>query len=430
MVCSSVWRTPLKGTGKVDQMEVLLTHCAALDVHKASVQVCCITPGTKGKPFVEERKVSTFTADLLALRDWLKEAQVTHVALESTGSYWRPIYNILECHFELLLVNPNHVKNVPGRKTDVNDARWLAQLLQHGLIRPSFVPPASQRALRDLTRTRTSLVEDKNRLVNRIQKTLEDANIKLACVASNVVGVSGQAILRALIGGEFDPHELAQLACGRMRSKMAQLEEALLGYLKPYHALILSEFLCQIDSLEASIERLETAIEEACAPFREAVVLLDDIPGIGQTTAQVILSEIGADMSRFPSPAHLCAWAGVAPGNHESAGKQLSGRTRKGNRALRRALIEAARAGVKTKGSYLQAQYNRLRFRCGSNRALVAVAHSILQSIYYLLIRNEPYRDLGEDHFDKLRPARTAKRLVSRLERLGYQVSLAGGATA
>jgi transposase len=405
-------------------MEPLLTHCAALDVHKANVQVCCISPDALGKPQIQERKFPTFTQDLLALRDWLQQAQVTHVAMESTGDYWKPIYNILEGHFELLLVNPHHVKNVPGRKTDVNDARWLAQLLQHGLVKPSFVPPAQQRALRDLTRTRTSLVEDKNRLVNRIQKTLEDANIKLACVASDVVGVSGQAILRALIAGQDDPHELAQLARGRMRSKMTELEAALKGYLKAHHALILSELLCQIDCLEASIERLDEAIEEASAPFREAVVLLDSIPGIGQITAQVILSEIGTDMSRFPSAAHLCAWAGVAPGNHQSAGKQHSGRTRKGNRALRRALVEAARAGVKAKQTYLQAQYHRLRSRCGSNRAIVAVAHSILQSIYYLLVRKEPYRDLGAAHFDKLRPAQATKRLVARLEQLGYQVTL------
>ena len=365
-------------------MEPLLTHCAALDVYKATVQVCCISPDTAGNPQIQERKFPTFTQDLLALRDWLKEAQVTHVAMESTGDYWKPIYNILEGHFELLLVNPHHVKNVPGRKTDVNDARWLAQLLQHGLIKPSFVPPAQQRALRDLTRTRTSLVEDKNRLVNRIQKTLEDANIKLACVASDVVGVSGQAILRALIGGQKDPQELAQLARGRMRSKLTELEAALRGYLQAHHALILSELLCQIDSLEASIERLDEAIEGASAPFRDAVVLLDSIPGVGQTTAQVILSEIGTDMSRFASAAHLCAWAGVAPGNHQSAGKQHSGRTRKGNRALRRALVEAARAGVKAKETYLQAQYYRLRSRCGSNRAihyrtLSMTVHSLLR---------------------------------------------------
>ena len=411
-------------------MQPLLTHCAALDVHKANVQVCCIRPDATGKPQIQERKFPTFTQDLLALRDWLKQAQVTHVAMESTGDYWKPIYNVLEGHFELLLVNPHHVKNVPGRKTDVNDARWLAQLLQHGLVKPSFVPPAQQRALRDLTRTRTSLVEDKNRLVNRIQKTLEDANIKLACVASDVVGVSGQAILRALIGGQTDPHELARLARGRLRSKMSELEVALRGYLQAHHALILSELLCQIDSLEASLERLDEAIEQASAPFREAVVLIDGIPGVGQTTAQVIVSEIGTDMSRFPSAAHLCAWAGVAPGNHESAGKQHSGRTRKGNRALRRALVEAARAAVKAKETYLQAQYHRLRSRCGSNRAIVAVAHSILQSIYYLLVRNEPYRDLGAAHFDKLRPAQATKRLVARLEQLGYQVTLQTQAAA
>lgn len=405
-------------------MEVLLTHCAALDVHKASIQVCCLTPDANGKSVLQERKFTTFTAEIIALRDWLKEAEVTHVALESTGSYWRPIYNLLEGHFELLLVNPHHVKNVPGRKTDVKDARWLVQLLQHGLVRPSFIPPETQRALRDLTRTRTSFVDEKTRLINRIQKTLEDANIKLSCVASDVVGVSGRAMLSALIGGERDPLRLAELAKGRMRSKLAELEAALLGHVKPHHALILAELLCQIDSVEASIERLETAIEEGSAPYREAVVFLDGVPGIGVTGARTILSEIGTDMSRFPTASHLCAWAGVAPGNNESAGKQRSGKTRQGNRALRRALVEAARAAVKTKGSYLQAQYYRLKPRCGSNRAIVAVAHSILQSIYYLLVRNESYKELGADYFDKRRPANTTKRLVDRLEHLGYKVTL------
>jgi transposase len=405
-------------------MQPLLTHCAALDIHKASVQVCRITPDATNSPVVEERKFSTFTGDLIALRDWLKEAGVTHVAMESTGAYWKPIYNLLEDHFELLLVNPHHVKNVPSRKTDVKDARWLAQLLQHGLVNPSFVPPAEQRALRDLTRIRTSLVQEKTRLVNRIQATLEDANIKLGCVATDVLGVSGRQMLAALIGGEHDPAGLAQLAKGRMRSKIAELEAALTGHLKPHHALILSELLCQIDSLEASIERLNAAIEERSAPYRYAIVLLDGIPGIGQTTAEVILSEIGSNMSHFPTASHLCAWAGVAPGNNESAGKQRSGKTRKGNRALRCALVEAARAAVKVKGSYLQAQYRRLYARRGDGRAIVAVAHSMLQSIYYLLLRNEPYKELGADFFDKQRPSDTTKRLVARLENLGYKVTL------
>ena len=411
-------------------MDTLLTHCAGLDIHKANVQACRLIQDENGRTLMEEREFSTFTGDLIVLRDWLEAAGVTHVAMESTGSYWRPIFNILEAHFELLLVNPRHVKNVPGRKTDVNDARWLAQLLQHGLLKPSFVPPEQQRILQDLTRMRTSLVEEQNRLVNRIQKTLEDANIKLACIASDVMGVSGRQILAALLRGERDGAELAQLARGRMRSKIAELEAALLGHLKPHHALILTELLCQIDSLDASIGRLEAAIEERMAPFREAVVLLDGIPGIAETTAHVILSEIGTDMSRFPTAAHLCAWAGVAPGNNQSGGKQRPGKTRKGNHALRRALVEAARAGVKKKNSYLQAQYHRLKSRCGANRALVAVAHSILQSIYYLLVRNEPYKDLGGDYFDKRRPESTAKRLVGRLEQLGYKVTLEAEAVA
>jgi transposase len=277
-------------------MEALLSHCAALDVHKATVQVCRITPDTNSKLIIEERKLATFTSDLLLLRDWLKEGGVTHVAMESTGDYWKPIYNILEGYFELLLVNPQHIKAVPGRKTDVKDARWLAQLLQHGLVRPSFVPDAQQRALRDLTRTRTTLVQERARLVNRVQKILEDANIKLSCVATDVMGVSSRQILTALIQGQSDPLELAQRARGRLRNKMAELEAALQGQVKAHHALILSEFLCQIDSLEASIERLDAAIEEASAPYKEALVLLDSIPGVGQRTAEVILSEIGTDM--------------------------------------------------------------------------------------------------------------------------------------
>jgi transposase len=411
-------------------MEALLTHCAALDVHKADVYVCRITPDQNGKPAYQERKFDTFTRDLLALRDWLKEGGVTHVAMESTGDYWKPIYNVLEGHFELLLVNPQHVKNVPGRKTDVKDARWLAQLLEHGLIQPSFVPAAEQRVLRDLTRARTSMAEERVRLINRVHKTLEDANIKLACVATDVMGVSGRAMLEALIAGHSNAQSLAQLARGRLRSKMAPLEAALQGQVKAHHGLILTELLCQIDSVEASIERLDVAIEEASAPFAEAIVLVDGIPGIGHTTAQVILSEIGTEMERFATAGHLCAWAGVAPGNQESAGKQRSGKTRKGNRALRRALVEAARAAVKCKGTYLQAQYRRLCPRCGSNRATVAVAHSILQIVYYLLVRKEPYRELGGDYFDKRRPANTTKRLVTRLEKLGYTVTLEMAAAA
>lgn len=405
-------------------MEVVYTHCAGLDVHKKTVVACCLTPHPEGGWQSETRTFSTMTRDLLSLADWLLARGSTHVAMESTGEYWKPIFNILEGLVEVLLVNAAHVKHVPGRKTDVKDAQWLAELLQHGLLRPSFIPPVLIRELRDLTRQRSNFVRTRATLCNRVQKVLEGANIKLASVASDVLGVSGRLMLEALVGGETDAQLMAELARGRLRQKRELLAQALEGRVKPHQRFILTELLCQVDSLDETIARFDEQIERACLPFAEAVERLDTIPGVGRETAEVIVAEIGADMTRFPSAQHLAAWAGVAPGNHESGGKRLSGRVRHGNQALRRALLQAAKAAAHTKATYLAAQYHRLVRRRGKKRASVAVAHSILVIAYHLLAREEEYRELGADYFDQQRPEATAKRLLHRLEKLGYQVTL------
>lgn len=405
-------------------MQVLYPHCAGLDVHKKTVVACLITPAPQGGWQHEVRSFSTMTRDLLALSDWLLEAGCTHVAMESTGEYWKPVFNILEAHFAVLLVNAQHIKAVPGRKTDVKDAQWIAELLQHGLLRASFIPPVAQRELRELTRYRTTFVRERATLVNRVQKVLESANSKLASVATDVLGVSGRARLQALVADETDTGAMAELAKGRLREQREQLVQAREGRVQAHHRFVLTELLGQIDSLEDTIARFAQQIEAYRAPFAEAVELLDTIPGVGQETAEVIVAEMGADMRRFPTARHLAAWAGLAPGNHESAGKQRTGRTRKGNQALRQGLIQAAHAAAHTKNTYLAAQYHRLAARRGSKRAIVAVAHSMLVIAYWLLSRHEPYRELGGDYFDRQRPAATATRLVRRLENLGYHVIL------
>ncbi len=405
-------------------MDILYPRCAGLDVHKKFVVACRITRDANGKSVLELRTFSTMTADLLALLDWLEGAGVTHVAMESTGEFWKPVYNLLEGHFELLLVNAKHMKNVPGRKTDVKDAQWIAELLQIGLLKASFVPPAGQRELRDLTRYRSTFIRERATLVNRVQKALESANIKLSSVATDVLGVSGRAILEALIGGESDPVRLAELSKGRLRDKREQLVQALTGRFGAHHRLIVAELLCQIDSLEESIARFDAAILEATAPFEQVVRRLDAVPGVGRSAAEAILSEIGLDMERFGSSGRLSAWAGVAPGNHESGGKRLSGRVRQGNQALRRILVQCAHAAARTKGTYLWSLYHRLAARRGKKRAILAVAHSILVSIYHMLLRNESYTELGHDYLDQLKPEATAKRLVGRLETLGFEVTL------
>jgi transposase len=405
-------------------MRIIYEQVAGLDVHKKTVVAAISVRQPDGQWLQERRTFGTMTADLLALSDWLTGHEVTHVAMESTGEYWKPVFNILEENFAVILVNAQHLSKVPGRKTDQSDADWLAELMQCGLLQASFIPPVGQRELRELTRYRTTFIRERARLVNRVQKVLESANIKLASVASDVLGVSGRAMLEAIIAGEASPAAMAELAKGRLREKRVQLEQALEGRVKAHHRFVLTELLCQIDSLEETIDRFNEQIEAYCRPFEEAVVLLDTIPGVARQTAEIIVSEIGTDMSRFPTADHLAAWAGVAPGNNQSGGKRRKGKTRKGNKPLGAALNQAAHAAARTKDTYLSAQYHRLARRIGRNKAIMAVAHSIVVIAYHLIQRQEPYRELGGDYFDKRRPQATAKHLVKRLEKLGFQVSL------
>jgi len=405
-------------------MRVINPRAGGLDVHKKTV-VASVRVMEQDEQLVEaKRTFGTMTADLLALSDWLAAREVTVVAMESTGEFWKPVFNVLEGNFEVLLVNAQHVSKVPGRKTDQSDAEWLAELLQYGLLKPSFIPPLGQRELRELTRYRTSFIRERVNLVNRVHKVLESANIKLASVATDLMGVSGRAMLAALIDGQASPAEMAELAKGRLRDKREALTKALDGRVKAHHRFVLTELLCQIDSLDETLARFDEQIEAYCRPFEAAVTVVDTIPGVGRQTAEGMVAEIGADMTRFDSANHLASWAGVAPGNHESAGKRRSGRTRTGNRPLNVLLNQAAHAAIRTKGTYLSAQYHRLAGRIGKKKAIVAVEHSILVIAYFLISRNEPYRELGGDYFDRRQPETTAKRLVKRLEHLGYQVVL------
>jgi transposase len=407
-------------------MEPVYERCCGLDVHKKTVVACVRTPAGH-----ETRTFGTMTRDVLTLADWLGEHQVTHVAMESTGVYWKPVYNILEGNFTVLVVNAQHLKAVPGRKTDVKDAEWIARLLQHGLVRGSFIPDRAQRDLRDLTRHRTSLVRDRVCVVQRIQKVLEDTNLKLASVATDIVGLSSRTMLERLLSGEKNAAILAGLAKGRLRQKREALEAALEGVLRPHHRFLLVELLAQLDYLEEAVERVSGKIQEYTAPFQQEIEQLDTIPGINRTQAETLLAEVGADVSRFPTPGHLSSWAGVCPGNDESAGKRRSGKIRRGSPWLRTALVEAAHGAGRTKNTYLGAQYHRLAARRGKKKALVAVAHSILVIAYHVLTRKEPYHDLGSNYFDERDRVRIEKRLTKRLERLGYNVTLEPvGATA
>ncbi len=405
-------------------MDVIYERCCGLDIHKRSVVACLIVPGAEGMPHKEIRTFGTMTADLLALADWLGGHAVTHVAMESTGVYWQPIYNVLEDQFTLLLVNARHVKAVPGRKTDVRDCEWLADLLQHGLLQASFVPDRPQRELRELTRYRTSLIRERTAEVNRLQKTLEGANIKLASVATDITGTSGRAMLAALVAGTTDARTLADLAKGRLREKLPDLERALTGQMAAHQRFLLAQQLAHIDFLEVAIDRVSAEIAEQLRPFEEAISRLDTIPGVGRRIAEVLLAEIGPDMTRFPSASHLASWAGMCPGNNESAGKRKSGKTRKGSPWLRAALVEAAQAAGRTKQTYLGAQYRRLALRRGTKRAVIAVGHTILVIAYYLLQRDDRYHDLGPHYFDERDRQLVQRRLVRRLEQLGFKVSL------
>jgi transposase len=408
-------------------MDTLYPCCAGLDVHKETVVACVRRALPGGHVRQEVRTFRTETSGLLALADWLTDAGVTHAAMESTGVYWKPVWNLLEGVVELLLVNAEHIKQVPGRKTDVKDSQWIAELLQHGLLRPSFVPERPMRDLRDLTRQRVQLVRQKVQVANRIQKTLEDANIKLASVASDVLGVSGRDMLRALVRGESDPVVLADLARQRLRAKIPQLQEALLGEVTDHHRFLLGMLLDQVEFLEGQIARLGTRIGEVLpAPFAEAIGRLQTIPGIDRRAAENIVAEIGPDMKPFASAGHLASWVGICPGNHESAGKRRSGRTTKGNTWLRVVLVQCAWAASHTKGTYLSAQYKRLAARRGKKRALVAVGHTLLGIVYAVLKKRSTYRELGADYQEKQQDKqRLAQRLLDRLEKLGVKVTVA-----
>jgi len=405
-------------------MEVMHQHCAGLDVHKKTV-VACVRLASEGKVVTEVKTFATTTQGLLTLSDWLSANRCTHVAMEATGVYWKPVWHVLsDGEVELVLANAAHVKNVPGRKTDVSDATWLAELLAHGLIRASFVPDGQTQELRTLLRTRKQLVRERTRHVQRIHKTLEDANIKLDAELSDVLGKSGRAILNALVAGETDPVRLAALAYPNVKSPQAQLREALRGRLTSHHRFLLQLHLGQIDGLDAAIGTIDREVEDNLAPFRAAVDLVKTIPGVSTLGAEVIVSEIGLDMSRFPTVGHLLSWAGLCPRNDESAGKRRSSRLRKGAQWLKTTLVQCSWAAKNKKGSYLQAQFLRLKSRRGPQKAICAVAASILTAVYHMLKDGTEYQDLGPDHFNRRSKLTQTQRLVRRLEHMGFAVDI------
>jgi transposase len=404
-------------------VERIVERPGALDVHKASV-TACVRVWHERDLTEHVAEFQTTVQGLLALRDWLETFGVKQLAMEATGIYWRPVWAVLEDRFELMLVNARHVKQVPGRKTDVKDAQWLCQLLEAGLLRPSFVPPKPIRTLRNLTRYRKTQINDRQREAARLHKILEDTGIKLGCVASDIMGKSGRAMLDALVAGTTDPVVLADLARGQLRKKIPALRKALEGRFDTEHALIVGQILAHIDFLDEAIDRLSDAIEEQIAPFAAQRDLLMTIPGVKRRTAEVLIAEIGVDMSAFPTAKHLASWAGVCPGNDQSAGKRRSGRTGKGSKWLRATLTEAALAATKTKNSYLAAQYQRLRGRRGHSKAVTAVGHSILTAAWHMLQTGELYRDLGSDYYNRQNPDRLTKRLIRQLEALGHHVTI------
>jgi transposase len=395
-------------------MQVVYICCAGLDVHKETVSVCISRCEADGKKRQQVRVYGTFTQDLLALVDWLQENGVTHVAMEATGVYWRPVWTVLEGHCQQILVNPQHIKAVPGRKTDTKDCEWIADLLQHGLLKGSFVPPTPIQDLRDLTRYRIELRQSQNRVANRIQKFLEQANLKLSSVASDVLGVSGRRMLEAIIAGQDHPEQLAQWARGRLRSKVADLAQALTGRVRDHHRFLLAEYLDEWEALEQRIQRIEAEIDQQIRPFEPAVVLWQTIPGVDRVTACHLVAEIGVDMYHFPTAQHLASWAALCPGHHESAGKRKSGKTRAGNKWLRRTLCQAAWAVTRKKNCYLAAQFKRLAARRGVKRAALAVAHSILIIGYHLLKTGQGYQELGGNYLEQIHKDQLQRYYIKR----------------
>jgi transposase len=405
-------------------MDVLITHGAGLDVHKATVVATVRVPATGGGRLTVTETFGTMAADLLALREWLQAYGVTHVALESTGVYWKPVYYMLEDAFTLLLINMQALKRVPGRKTDVKDSEWLAQLLECGLLKASFVPPPPIRELRDLTRYRLQQVRDRAQEVNRLCKMLEDSGVKLTSVLTDVMGVSGRSMLTALLQGTTDPVVLADLARGRLRKKLPELRRALAGQFRRHHAFLVEQILTKIDFLDETLERLNAEIDERLAPFEPMLARLDTIPGVNRVVATTIIAETGGDMTRFPTAAHLCSWAALCPGQNESAGKRRSGKTRDGNRYLRGQLIQGALGATHSKSTALQARYHRVKRHRGHKKAVVAVAHQILEIAFYVMHDGVTYQELGADYFDRRHAERALRRHVRQLEALGFRVTI------
>jgi transposase len=404
-------------------MDVIYPRCAGLDVHKQTVVACARVAGN-GPLLQEVRTFATTTSGLLALADWLESLGVEHVAMEATGVYWKPVWHVLEGHFELVLANAAHVKNVPGRKTDVNDAMWLADLLAHGLIRASFVPPVAVQELRTLTRTRKQFVRERSAHVQRIEKVLEDANLKLSVALADILGKSGRAVLQAIIDGQTDPERLASCVSGRVKASRAELLEALRGRASAHHRFMLKLHLSHIDALDKAVAAIETEVGLGLEAFRKAAELLSTMPGLSAVSANVIVAEIGIDMSRFPTPGHLLSWACLCPRNDESAGKRRSTRVRKGGKWLKTTLVQAAWSAVKVKGGYLQAQFHRLRARRGAKKAIMGVAASMLTAAWHMLRNQTEWRDLGAAHFDRADAHKTANRLIRRLQQIGYSVQV------
>jgi transposase len=405
-------------------MELVISRCAGMDVHQATVVVTVRVPDDAGRRRSFTETFGTMTPDLLALRDWLQAHGVTHLAMESTGVYWKPVYYVLEDAFTLLLINMHELKRVPGRKTDVQDSEWLAQLLECGLLKPSFVPPPPIRELRDLTRYRVQQVQDQAQETNRLHKVLEDAGVKLSTVVSDVMGVSGRLMLTALVSGTTDPAVLADLARGRLRVKLPALRRALEGRFRPHHAFLLRQILAKIDFLEETIAHLTEEIDARVAPFEPMLMALDTIPGVDRIAAISIVAETGGDMRRFPSAGHLCSWGAMCPGQNESAGKRRSGKTRKGNRYLRRTLIQGALAATRKRACALQARYHRVKRQRGHKKAVVAVGHQILEIAYYVMRDGVTYQELGADYFDRRHHERAVRRHVKQLEAMGFHVTI------